>query len=166
MRDQLHVGQQWIVFSHMGNRAEWGADHRYDACEPHSGAGDHVQHHSHPDDHHRIDQVLDDPDDDTDAGPYHCWPQPSSRDDCALWDGRADRRIATHSIGGFMQYTVAGLTFTFTQDSSGLVTAIQTPNIPVGPFVLPGYVLNLSPGVTVAAAEQIADGIVGMLGLG
>jgi hypothetical protein len=34
MRDQLHVGQQWIVFSHMGNRAEWGADHRYDACEP------------------------------------------------------------------------------------------------------------------------------------
>jgi hypothetical protein len=46
------------------------------------------------------------------------------------------------------------------------VTAIQTPNIPVGPFVLPGYVLNLSPGVTVAAAEQIADGIVGMLGLG
>lgn len=62
-------------------------------------------------------------------------------------------------------YTIAGVTFTFNTGADGMVTSIQTPTIPVGPFNLQSYVLNFDPALTLAAAEQVADGIVGLLGL-
>lgn len=62
-------------------------------------------------------------------------------------------------------YTVAGVTFTFTQDANDLVTSIQTPTITIGAISVQSYVLNFDPGLTLAAAQQVADGIVGLLGL-
>lgn len=65
-----------------------------------------------------------------------------------------------------MEYNFAGFTFVFTQDGSGNVISITTPDIGVGGlYIIRSTVITLTPAQTVAEAQATVQAFLASLGI-